>query len=32
MGWYYYLEEKLHVPFTAKCVAKRPISPLKPRV
>lgn len=29
MGWYYYLEEHLHVPFAAKCIAKRPISPLK---
>jgi hypothetical protein len=29
MGWYSYLEEHLHVPFTAKCIAKRPISPLK---
>lgn len=29
LGWYYYLEEKLHVPFTAKCVAKRATSPLR---
>ena len=29
MGWYYYLEEHLHVPFSARCVAKRNISPLK---
>lgn len=29
MGWYYYLEEKLHFPFTAKCVAERIISPLR---
>lgn len=29
MGWYYYLEENLHVPFTARCTAKRAISPLK---
>lgn len=28
MGWYYYLEEKLHFPFTATCVAERAISPL----
>jgi hypothetical protein len=28
MGWYYYLEEKLHFPFTATCVAERTISPL----
>jgi hypothetical protein len=29
MGWYYYLEDKLHVPFTARCSDKRPISPLR---
>lgn len=29
MGWYYYLEDKLHFPFTAKCVAERAISPLR---
>ena len=29
MGWYYYLEEKLTFPFTARCIAKRSISPLK---
>ena len=29
MGWYYYLQEKLHFPFTAICVAKRAISPLR---
>lgn len=29
MGWYYYLEEKLIVPFKARCIAKRAISPLK---
>ena len=28
MGWYYYLEEKLHFPFTATCIAERTISPL----
>ena len=28
MGWYYYLEECL-LPFTAKCVEKRQISPLE---
>lgn len=28
MGWYYYLEDKLHFPFTATCVAERAISPL----
>jgi hypothetical protein len=29
MGWYYYLEGQLNVPFTARCTAKRAISPLK---
>jgi hypothetical protein len=29
MGWYYYLEDKLHFPFRAKCIAQRPISPLR---
>lgn len=29
MGWYYYLEEKLSFPFTARCSAARSISPLK---
>jgi hypothetical protein len=29
MGWYYYLEEKLHFPFTAICCKKRAISPLR---
>ncbi len=29
MGWYYYLEGKLVVPFRARCIAKRAISPLK---
>src|SRR4051812_27241627 len=29
MGWYYYLENQLKVPFTARCVAKRPVSPLR---
>ena len=28
MGWYYYLEDKLHFPFTAICNEKRAISPL----
>ena len=27
LGWYYYLEDKLHVPFTAKCVVQRATSP-----
>ena len=29
MGWYYYLEEKLKVPFKARCKAERQISPLR---
>ena len=29
MGWYYYLENRLRFPFTATCVAKRAISPLR---
>lgn len=28
MGWYYYLEQTLQVPFLARCVAERAISPL----
>ena len=23
LGWYYYLEEKLQFPFTARCIAER---------
>src|SRR6185437_1638130 len=30
MGWYYYLEQHLHFPFSARCIARRSISPLKP--
>jgi len=29
MGWYYYLEDKLHFPFTATCNIERAISPLR---
>ena len=29
MGWYYYLEDQLQFPFTATCIAKRAISPLR---
>jgi hypothetical protein len=29
MGWYYYLEAKLHCPFRATCIAERSISPLR---
>jgi hypothetical protein len=31
MGWYYYLEGKLNVPFTARCTTRRAISPLRVR-
>lgn len=29
MGWYYYLDDVLQFPFTAICIDKRRISPLK---
>jgi len=29
MGWYYYLEEKIHFPFHAQCIASVPTSPLR---
>ena len=29
MGWYYYLENHLHFPFQAKCIAQRSLSPLR---
>ena len=29
LGWYCYLEDKLAVPFRAKCVARRESSPLR---
>ena len=29
MGWYYHMEDNLEFPFTAICVKKRAISPLK---
>jgi hypothetical protein len=29
MGWYYYLEERLKVPFKARCNSKREVSPLR---
>lgn len=29
MGWYYYLEDRLQFPFSAMCIAKRAISPLR---
>lgn len=28
MGWYCYLEDRLHFPFTARCISKRTVSPL----
>ena len=30
IGWYTYLSENLHIPFTARCVIHRAISPLEP--
>lgn len=29
MGWYYYLEGKLHFPFPARCIIERGTSPLR---
>lgn len=29
MGWYYYLQDTMQFPFTATCISKRRISPLK---
>ena len=29
MGWYYYLEDKIHFPFRAKCIIERATSPLR---
>jgi hypothetical protein len=29
MGWYYYLDNKLHFPFRAKCTAATTTSPLR---
>jgi hypothetical protein len=31
MGWYYSLEDRLHFPFVARCIAERSISPLRAR-
>ena len=31
LGWYYYLQDRLQFPFTATCIAKRAISPLRVR-
>ena len=29
MGWYYYLDDKISPPFSAKCIKTRTISPLE---
>jgi hypothetical protein len=29
LGWYYYLDDKLQFPFTARCIARRATSPLQ---
>jgi hypothetical protein len=29
MGWYYYLQDTMQFPFTATCISKRRVSPLK---
>ena len=31
MGWYYYLEGRLKVPFKARCKTERVVSPLRKR-
>jgi len=31
MGWYYYLEGRLRVPFRARCKSQRAVSPLRVR-
>jgi hypothetical protein len=31
MGWYYYLEGRLKVPFKARCKSRRAVSPLRLR-
>src|SRR5437588_10283146 len=30
MGWYNYLDDTLHFPFTARCIVHRATSPLEP--
>ncbi len=30
IGWYYYLDENLHFPFSARCIVRRATSPLEP--
>jgi Calcium binding len=29
LGWYYYLENKIHFPFQAKCTVTKAVSPLR---
>ena len=29
LGWYYYLENKIQFPFTARCIASKVVSPLR---
>lgn len=29
LGWYYYLEDKVTVPFQARCIQERTVSPLE---
>src|SRR5690348_11116091 len=29
MSWYYYLESRISFPFQARCIAAKPISPLR---
>lgn len=29
LGWYYYLEEQLRLPFHARCTRSNPVSPLR---
>src|SRR5207249_12239699 len=30
ISWYYYLDENLHFPFSARCITRRASSPLEP--
>jgi len=30
MGWYYYLDDTLQFPFSARCIVRRATSPLEP--
>ena len=31
LGWYYYLENQISFPFTARCIASKVVSPLRKR-